>query len=94
MITNVIEDFGHIFCALFSETTEVVQYSYRSAQVVHRLLDFERDREVETQLAEKAGKQIDNHTLYELKCADGHSFVIKCFDDHMTLGLGVIERCW
>ena len=69
---------------------EVVQYPYRRAEPERYLFPMTRDRELEEFLASKAGKQIDNHTLYVIKWSDGKSISIRFSDSKMYLGLGVI----
>lgn len=72
----------------------VKQYSYRSASIRHILLQIERNDDLESFLANKANKQTDNHTLYEVTFADGSTFAIECSDFAMRIGIGISIGSW
>ena len=72
----------------------VKQYSYRSARIRHLLLQIERNDKLEKLLSNKANKQTDNHTLYEVTFADGSTFAIECSDSAMRIGVGVSVASW
>ena len=76
------------FIDLLKETSSVVQFSYRTAQVEKVLFSIERDSEAEKVLAEKAGKSSDNHTVYKVEFDNGAKLFIGCSDSEMTFGLG------
>ena len=80
------------------ENVNVFCYGYRSAHVAHTLGLFDRKypitQQLEKVLAEKAGTFVDNHVVYRLEFADGSAFTVGCSDDHLTIGVGIIEQRW
>ena len=91
----MMEDIFCVLCrSVMCSDASVRQYGYRQALPVRPLFHIERDKEFEEMLAEKAGKKMDNHTLYEITYPDGTSFSIKFSDSRMYIGLGVDERPW
>lgn len=75
-----------------SEDTQVKQYGYRTARILHTLVRFPRNEKLESLLANKAGKNPDNHTVYQVTLADGTVFAVFCHDREMSIGLGIREE--
>ena len=74
--------------------TKVIQYRYRTAMPRNILMKLPRYKGFEELLAEKAKKNLDNHTVYQVTLSDGNSFVVFCHDFKMYIGLGVDVVCW
>ena len=84
----------NIECMLSLEGTKVKQYGYRRARIAHILLTIPRNECLEALLSEKAGKEKDNHTVYQVTLDDGTTFAIMCHDFEMYIGLGIKEERW
>lgn len=87
-----------------SRATETVRgqvkcFPYRSARVGDTLLTVPRDsvKELEEQLAQKAGVSRDNHVVYEITQSDqfdqGPVYVLFS-DNYARFGKTVVERSW
>lgn len=96
MLENM--DVERIFDQMWDRISEkdvnVVQYPYRRALLNNIIMELPRYYELEKELAKKAKKEIDNHTVYEITLQDGSKFAIMCHDDVMYLGLGVRREIW
>ena len=71
------------------ERSEVRQFEYRTARIIHPLFELERDEEIEDILSKMSGKQRDNHTVYEIQYPTGYSVAISFDDSKMIIGVGV-----
>lgn len=87
MLDDVLQTLMFEYCI-------VKQHSYGSVKIIHPLITFPKYKELENFLAKKAGKESDNHTVYEIVYGDGASFAISCSDCNMTLGIGIKEVSW
>ena len=75
----------------------VKQFSYRTALVGDVFLSVPRDtvRVLEEQLAEKAGKRLDNHTAYEIiEHNESKPVYIWFSDTTASFGFTVREGIW
>lgn len=81
---------------------EVKQYTYRTAVVTEPFLVVPRNtvKELEHTLAQKAGVEPDNHTVYEIRqtavvtADDVPPTFIGFSDDRATFGHSVFDRRW
>lgn len=70
-------------------------YGYRKARQKCPIIELSRDRELEELLAEEAGMEKDNHTLYVIETKNGDKISIRFSDNSMVIGTGdVNETPW
>jgi len=81
-------------------TATVIQYPYRTARLTGDLIERrqynfgDEASDLEQALAHAAGAATDNHTIYKIMLADGHTVYVQFSDWKATFATGVIDRRW
>lgn len=74
---------------------EVKHYPYRTAHMNNIAIGLPRDanKDLEEELAERAGVAKDNHVLYTLTRGED-VICVQITDDQIYIGTGLIEESW